>query len=202
MFKTSQKRRQQESLKQATVPTPASDVDYQSSLKNADDNESLGLIETTGNENNQEEEEAQSPCEICGQLLGVSKLQKHIQYHHGANANNKHKCDECGRIFNRRDRLRDHRLATHVKRELKCVHCAKIFYNRQVLNMHVKGVHDKVRHQCHLCDRSYMMQGDLKTHIRGFHEGKLSTCSVCGKEFIRNAEKNRHERQIHNLLQK
>ena len=146
---------------------------------------------------NAEPEIERSPCEICGKLVGVTKMKQHIKDSH--ELEEKYKCNDCGRLFDRKDRLRNHRLIKHIKRELKCVYCQKVYYSRKVLTAHVKGVHEKVRHQCPLCDRSYSQRPDLLVHIKGVHEGKRSLCSICGKEFIRASEKNRHERQVHNL---
>ena len=152
------------------------------------------------NQEDSNSEIEKGPCEVCGKLVNVDKMKQHINDCHLREE--KFNCNDCDRIFDRKDRLRNHRLIKHIKRELKCIFCHKIYYSRKVLTAHVKGVHEKVRHQCPMCERSYSQRPDLLVHIKGVHEGKRSLCAICGKEFIRASEKNRHERQVHNFIQK
>ena len=137
------------------------------------------------------------PCETCGELVAMKRMREHKLQHNMK----PFKCSDCDKVFYWRNKLKQHYLAKHVKRELKCPieSCGKVFYVRNVLNAHVKGVHGNTREQCPSCEKSFSFKADLATHIRAVHEGKMSYCSVCMKEFPRNADRNRHERQVHKV---
>lgn len=74
-------------------------------------------------------------CEICGSILSLKQIKKHLKSIHSSEARvRKHECKTCGRKFFKTDSLVRHE-RTHFEPTFKCKHCDKRFrHNFQLRN--------------------------------------------------------------------
>ena len=110
-----------------------------------------------------------------------------------------HKCELCETVFNKKNKLKQHVIASHKSSTIniyKCNQCEESFtsveklakhktqsHNRQIrcnicdkkigplslLSLHMKRSHGSIRYQCRKCDKTFMFQSRLKTHEQRFH---------------------------------
>jgi uncharacterized C2H2 Zn-finger protein len=67
-----------------------------------------------------------------------------------------YKCENCDKVYKRKDSLRDHIKLKHSKvQSLKCVKCDKHFLNKRSLTQHLYKVHPTKLHSCTFCVSSF-----------------------------------------------
>jgi len=75
-------------------------------------------------------------------------------------------CDTCGKIFARRDHLKDHKDVIHGEIRYSCELCDYQATKKYHLKRHVDSVHERIRHQCNICDYKASQKTDLNRHIK------------------------------------
>lgn len=92
-------------------------------------------------------------CKECSESFILEEdLTLHMKTHYG----NSYSCDDCGKSFNYRYRLREHKASHSTQRSFLCVKCHKAFKSKQVLQTHYKRCHlgEKKRDICKCCGKS------------------------------------------------
>ena len=96
----------------------------------------------------------------------------------------RHVCQECGRSFTRRCRLREHIDCVHerMRRKFSCSHrdhqegggtaCGAAFSSRWLLKQHVSVVHwGERKYSCPACGRRFGYVHHVRSHLRHMHGG-------------------------------
>ena len=94
-------------------------------------------------------------------------------------------CDLCGKAFQRKDHMTQHRDFVHngIKR-YGCPVCDKFFSRKENVTNHVKVVHQKKKDfQCELCGKYLISKFSLENHRRTHTGEKPFVCEVCPAAF-------------------
>jgi KRAB domain-containing zinc finger protein len=133
-----------------------------------------------------------------------------------------YKCDECNRLFGRKDHLKRHYLVHTGEKPYKCDICNKLFSQNGTLKAHYRvhtgekpyscnvcnrrfgesvnlknhyRVHtEEGRYKCDICSKAFTMRVSLKTHYRSHTGGKTHNCEICRKEFSKGDNLRKHYR--------
>ncbi|CAG4952916.1 unnamed protein product [Parnassius apollo] len=111
-------------------------------------------------------------------------------------------CDECGKKFVNKTRLRDHIDWEHLKKiKFRCQLCNKPFKCHTSLYVHMQNVHrnkEKKDNLCHVCGKSYQNAAKLKYHIVAMHTTETPyQCERCSAAFGWYSSLYRHVREVH-----
>lgn len=150
-------------------------------------------------------------CTICldrfpsRKMLENHSREQHLHEHcaRKSNVNNgtaQYECDICSKIFNTKNKIRQH-LTTHNnegRRKFLCVACGNQFCTKFGLNQHIRAIHDKEqRFQCTKCDRRFAHNHNLKTHMNRHNAIRPYACKVCTKTFYDSSTLNVHTKSVH-----
>ena len=77
-------------------------------------------------------------------------------------------CSDCGKVFSRKDHLKDHKLLAHSPDppEYKCDQCGRSFKQKQHLTRHVKEVHKGRIIECPYCKTTFSRQDKMDKHLK------------------------------------
>nr|CAD7205608.1 unnamed protein product [Timema douglasi] len=108
-----------------------------------------------------------------------------------------HKCDECGKCFKEKRKLKIHLTSHGEHRPQKCVICGKRFKLNTSLKSHlithILITHGEHRpHKCDVCGKCFILNSYLKSHLASHSEHRLHKCDICGKCFKKNFNLKRH----------
>ncbi|XP_039762886.1 zinc finger protein 555-like [Pararge aegeria] len=111
-------------------------------------------------------------------------------------------CNECGKKFVNKTRLRDHIDWEHLNKiKFRCQLCNKPFKCHTSLYVHRQNVHknkEKKENLCHVCGKSYPNAAKLKYHIVAMHTRETPyRCAQCGAAFGWYSSLYRHVREVH-----
>ncbi|XP_077996853.1 uncharacterized protein LOC144450154 [Glandiceps talaboti] len=102
-------------------------------------------------------------------------------------------CDECGKNFNGKSYLKNHR-RVHLRENYQCGFCKKSFKWKWELNVHVRTHTGEKPYRCELCDKAFTQKGKLNIHMR-LHTGERPfECQQCKKNFRTKQELECHSR--------
>ncbi|KAJ8922320.1 hypothetical protein NQ315_004263 [Exocentrus adspersus] len=134
-----------------------------------------------------ESESNQAVCAICGKLVRMRYMTKHM------NSHSKHRCEYCSSIFESGEELNKHK-EIHPDSEYPCDDCGLTFKTAIEFCIH-NHLHVNA-FKCPMCSFSTKSRGSIIGHIKR-HEGQYNYhCTVCGKGFIGKALLETHE-EIH-----
>lgn len=93
-------------------------------------------------------------------------------------------CADCGRLFDRRNNLKRHRIVHSEEYTFSCNVCSKQFKAAQNLKAHLElhvAVQTGEMYPCDICEKSFTMRRGLARHIRNVHteENKCVFCDIC-----------------------
>ena len=94
-------------------------------------------------------------------------------------------CDLCGKSFQRKDHMTQHRDFVHngIKR-YGCPVCDKLFSRKENVTNHVRVVHQKKKDfQCEICGKYLISKFSLENHRRTHTGEKPFVCEVCPAAF-------------------
>ena len=94
-------------------------------------------------------------------------------------------CDLCGKAFQRKDHMTQHRDFVHngIKR-YGCPICNKFFSRKENVTNHVKVVHQKKKDfQCEICGKYLISKFSLENHKRTHTGEKPFVCEMCPAAF-------------------
>lgn len=84
------------------------------------------------------------------------------------------------------------------QRTFKCEHCSRIFQKKQKLKEHIVCHSGERPYACDLCDKTYIYQKNLTDHKKRMHPNV--PCSICNQRFPNQESLNKHASDVHNLI--
>lgn len=135
-------------------------------------------------------------CVVCdARFKGSGGLRNHYKVVHGAGP--VFKCDECGKGFPLKERLKLH-VRTHTGfKPYKCPECDKSFARGGQLVQH-RRTHSQVRpFRCGLCSNSFTCAANLSLHVKRHNGQKDHKCDLCGRAFVRRDALKKHLECLH-----
>eukprot|EP00090_Calanus_glacialis_P009775 TRINITY_DN18185_c0_g1_i1.p1 TRINITY_DN18185_c0_g1~~TRINITY_DN18185_c0_g1_i1.p1 ORF type:complete len:1354 (+),score=313.68 TRINITY_DN18185_c0_g1_i1:64-4125(+) len=132
-------------------------------------------------------------CSICGLgFVTKSSLYNHRMCHKNQK---QHKCEHCGKEFNRRDSFNEHVLI-HIGPRHKCPHCAKEFVQKSNLKRHVR-IHLGIKpYKCKFCEMTFSDKGACNSHQRTHTGEEREACPICKVVFSKK-QKLKYHMRIH-----
>lgn len=103
-------------------------------------------------------------------------------------------CETCGKLFDRSDRLTDHRKVHRKKLLYSCDRCEMRFSKPAYLKIHLRRHAGDRAFPCDQCDKRFFDQCDLKVHMRDHTGERPYVCQACGRSFKRIYVLNKHMR--------
>ena len=103
-------------------------------------------------------------------------------------------CDECGKEFNNKIKLKAHVDGFHKNQKnlQECKICNKM-YTKGQLKIHIRTVHDKIKdYQCTICGKAFAHRKSFITHHDVHSKIRDFECQQCEKKFYRNAHLQEH----------
>ena len=135
-------------------------------------------------------------CQLCkASFKGSGGLRNHHKVTHENGPY--YKCDECGKEFPLKERLKLH-LRTHTGfKPYKCQECDKTFARSGQLVQH-RRTHSRVKpYSCDLCSGTFTCAANLTLHIKRHYGQKDHKCNVCGRGFVRRDALKKHLECLH-----
>lgn len=135
-------------------------------------------------------------CVVCdARFKGSGGLRNHYKVVHGAGP--VFKCDECGKEFPLKERLKLH-VRTHTGyKPYKCPECEKSFARGGQLVQH-RRTHSQVRpFHCKLCSNTFTCAANLSLHLKRHNGQKDHKCDLCGRAFVRRDALKKHLECLH-----
>lgn len=135
-------------------------------------------------------------CVMCtSRFKGSGGLRNHYKVVHAAGP--LYKCDECGKEFPLKERLKLH-VRTHTGfKPYKCPDCHKSFARGGQLVQH-RGTHSKVKpYRCNLCAGTFTCAANLALHVKRHNGQKDHKCEICGRGFVRKDALKKHLECLH-----
>merc|ERR1719508_192714 len=106
-------------------------------------------------------------CPVCARE--VKWLSGHIKDVHTESDEN-HVCNECGKVFSKRKKLRGHFDAVHKVKPSMCDICTQVFKNEHALRGHKMKVHTIEHAKCQVCGSNFKNKILMKNHLRLYHK--------------------------------
>lgn len=135
-------------------------------------------------------------CVVCdARFKGSGGLRNHYKVVHGAGP--VFKCNECGKEFPLKERLKLH-VRTHTGfKPYKCPECDKSFARGGQLVQH-RRTHSQVKpFRCGLCSNSFTCAANLSLHVKRHNGQKDHKCDLCGRAFVRRDALKKHLECLH-----
>ncbi|XP_076661258.1 uncharacterized protein LOC143365199 [Halictus rubicundus] len=143
-----------------------------------------------------ENEEKKYSCVVCeARFKGSGGLRNHYKIVHGTGPI--FKCDECGKEFPLKERLKLH-VRTHTGfKPYKCPECEKSFARGGQLAQHRRS-HSQVKpYRCGLCSGTFTCAANLALHVKRHNGQKDHKCEICGRAFVRRDALKKHLECLH-----
>ncbi|XP_011503358.1 PREDICTED: zinc finger protein 260-like [Ceratosolen solmsi marchali] len=135
-------------------------------------------------------------CLICkAHFKGSGGLRNHYKVVHTSGP--LFKCDECGKEFPLKERLKLH-VRTHTGfKPYKCSDCDKSFARGGQLVQH-RRTHNQIKpYSCHLCSGTFTCAANLALHVKRHNGQKDHKCDICGRGFVRRDALKKHLECLH-----
>ncbi|XP_057661592.1 zinc finger protein OZF-like isoform X39 [Diorhabda carinulata] len=100
---------------------------------------------------------------------------------------NLHSCDECGKIFISRKKLKKHQISHSENRPHSCTICKKTFRRKYEVTSHM-NTHNGNTYNCEICSKVMKSKGSLKIHMKRHLKEFIAKCEICGQGFVTNQE--------------
>ncbi|XP_058825152.1 zinc finger protein 235-like [Topomyia yanbarensis] len=110
--------------------------------------------------------------------LAVQPAAKPRRHHPGG----PHKCDLCGKVFNRANYLSKHLRIHTGERPYKCTFCPRSFVASDNFKKHIRLHTNNRPHKCDLCDKRFVSNSLLTRHKISHTSEQTYRCDVCGKD--------------------
>ncbi|CAH0731242.1 unnamed protein product, partial [Brenthis ino] len=159
-------------------------------------------------------------CHLCDKnFKNKMSYNQHMKYNlkHIDPAKLKYACQQCPKRFAKASRLREHRLALHLRlAPVRCAHpgcafvtkaptdpapCPQACASRTVLRTHTRMLHRAARllrnHVCHLCGKAYTTKKCLEGHLRSHSGERPFRCAKCPAAFGYEAALYNHNKLVH-----
>ena len=139
-------------------------------------------------------------CHICGSVVKFLKI--HIRFVHFKQK--QFECDICGKGFQHRYLLVNHRRRHSGIKSFPCSLCKYSAYEENGLTMHEARIHGtgkraaKNKFKCETCGKLFLLKSLLRKHIDAVHSGKRPfSCSYCDYKYSKRCYLAIHEAKCH-----
>lgn len=135
-------------------------------------------------------------CVVCEKrFTGRGGLRDHYKVVH--NVGPVFICDQCGKEFALKERLKLH-MRTHTGfKPYKCSECDKSFARGSQLHQHRRR-HSQIKpYTCELCSRNFTCAANLSVHLKRHTGQKDYLCDLCGRGFLRRDALKKHLQCLH-----
>lgn len=140
-------------------------------------------------------------CNECNKTFAnIYILKAHIEEIH--RERERHRCDECGKVFNRMANFKWHQLVHKDELPCVCKICGKSFRTISGLNLHKRTHTGEKPYKCDICnEKSYAYNTDLKRHKRSAHGiiDKTFVCERCERIFYERKFLRKHMDKEHGV---
>ena len=93
-------------------------------------------------------------CTVCSVFCKTDiSFQKHMKKH--AEGETHFVCDECGKLFEKKQLMNDHKIKVHSRRVYSCCQCESHFKMNAHLKRHVSQVHERNSYTCDDCSKFF-----------------------------------------------
>lgn len=102
-------------------------------------------------------------------------------------------CEICGKSYDTRRQLTQHRRIHDESYHVTCDVCGKMFTSQNLLKKHARWHVRVPEEKCPICDQRFLYKGAVETHlVRDHGHERQYTCEVCGTQFIHQRHYRRH----------
>ncbi|XP_037538969.1 fez family zinc finger protein 1 [Nematolebias whitei] len=108
-----------------------------------------------------------------------------------------HKCNQCGKAFNRSSTLNTHTRIHAGYKPFVCEFCGKGFHQKGNYKNHKLTHSGEKQFKCSICSKAFHQVYNLTFHMHTHNDKKPFTCPTCGKGFCRNFDLKKHIRKLH-----
>ncbi|KAF7466387.1 Hypothetical predicted protein [Marmota monax] len=108
-----------------------------------------------------------------------------------------HKCNQCGKAFNRSSTLNTHTRIHAGYKPFVCEFCGKGFHQKGNYKNHKLTHSGEKQFKCNICNKAFHQVYNLTFHMHTHNDKKPFTCPTCGKGFCRNFDLKKHVRKLH-----
>ena len=144
-------------------------------------------------------QQQQSTCSMCDWKGTKQRLNPHKKSSHGEG----HKCENCGKVFQRLDHLTKHNNAVHLGIKFPCDQCDYKATTPGSLRTHKRSLHEGQKVPCTQCEHKAFDIGSLSKHVKTVHLGEKShACDKCNFKASSNSNLKAHIHRSHTLLVK
>ena len=111
-------------------------------------------------------------------MLNIHRVNK------GSWQSRRFQCNDCEKVFNRKDKLKEHEIKHTDEKPFKCTICSKCFKKKKGLHFHTLRHQGAFDFKCSDCGKSYVSKSELKLHISAVHslQDKYK-CDQCTSDF-------------------
>ena len=144
----------------------------------------------------EDEESKKYSCQMCdARFKGSGGLRNHYKVVHATGP--LFKCDDCGKEFRLKERLKLH-IRTHTGfKPYKCPECDKTFARGGQLVQH-RRTHSQVKpYSCDQCSGTFTCAANLALHLKRHNGQKDHKCDICGRGFVRRDALKKHLECLH-----
>jgi len=111
-------------------------------------------------------------------------------------------CNVCGKQYNRKSHLNQHKASAHEGVRYPCDRCGKSFYDPSNLMRHIAAAHEGVTFFCEQCNvKPFSNYSNLMKHKAAVHQGVKHLCDQCGIKPFKYAHLlKRHKAVVHEAI--
>ena len=148
-------------------------------------------------------DETSIECNICGNDIGNTTLEKHVQRHHCERTRGNYICGICDEMYP--PRLAWHHYYTkHLQQASSrfCISCKlckeSLPEGTSYLSEHIRKEHfGDYYFKCKFCDENFILERQLKDHLLSIHEKDTANCTKCPLRYIYKHDLNMHIKEKH-----
>lgn len=136
-------------------------------------------------------------CTVCGERFSSWKMKRqHMEEAHEI-PKKIYTCPECGLIFKKSNKFREHFKILHTNEHFECPSCERKFDSKYVLDRHMV-VHSNERlFSCDVCAKSFPRKYTLRQHMWIHSAVKRHECKICDKQFNQKVSWKTHMKSYH-----